>query len=372
MKKNSILGIILLYTSLSYTETIKIDELLHRARTYEREHKYTQALTYYQLAFEQDVAHQVRVIPYRNAAAMIYWKLGDLENALCAFEYYWHAKERQHTVYNRGLSAIDLWNGESLINKTILLYTDTVFGSGLGDTIQMIRYAQCLHKQGATVLCDVQKALEPLLSLCPYIAGFYSDELSNSIDFRSPTMRLPYVFDTTLETIPTNIPYLYPDPDLVAYWHKQLIHDDTIKIGVCWHTNTDTAKNIPLEKLIPLTTIDRTRWFSLQKDVLDIQTPAIKSFDNFDQKNGAFMDTAALIEHLDLVITIDTSVAHLAGAMGKPVWLLLAHNAEFRWQLGRTDSPWYPSMQLFRQPAYGDWNSVIKSIEENLNLLARK
>jgi ADP-heptose:LPS heptosyltransferase len=194
-------------------------------------------------------------------------------------------------------------------------------------------------------------------------------------------MSLPLVFDTDELTIPHNTPYLYANNQLVEYWRKKLASDHTFKIGICWQADThDNArekavktdaqkKSIPLALLAQLATIPNVTLYSLQKinglDQLN-HTDAVQVFDNLDEDNGPFMDTAAIMINLDLIITIDTSIAHLAGGLGVPVWVLLFHHADWRWMLDRTDSPWYPTMKLFRQKQPDKWQSIINVLQKTI------
>jgi hypothetical protein len=193
---------------------------------------------------------------------------------------------------------------------------------------------------------------------------------TDRFDFHVPLMSLPRIFNTRLETIPADIPYLKADPHLVRIWGKRMEANPGFRIGVVFaghpeHAN-DAARSIFLSSFLTLKEINGVKLFSLQKEKYakwtDISLPEF-----FDQDLGEdisdFADTAAIIENLDLVISIDTAVVHLAGALGKEVWTLLPFSPDFRWMIDREDSPWYPTMKLFRQPKPGDWESVFEKVK---------
>ena len=252
---------------------------------------------------------------------------------------------------------------------------------GLGDTMQFIRYVKLLKKHGATVIVQTHKPLVPLFSLCDYIDQVIPD--GNPLpraDIYMPLLSLPFVFKTTVETVPVDIPYLYADEKLQKVWQKKISDDKNFKIGICWQgkhldfldNNPLCTRAVPLSFFSALNTIPGVSLYSLQKTCGMEQLKklpknmTIKTFDNFDATNGRYMDTAALMTQLDLIISVDTSVVHLAGALGKPVWILIPYNAAWHWMQKRTDSPWYPTVRLFRQPKPHDWDSVMVTIVQEL------
>jgi len=251
----------------------------------------------------------------------------------------------------------------------------------LGDTMQFIRYARLLHRDGAIIVAKIQHALIPLLSLCPFIDTIIKPgDTRQPFHLAIPTVSLPLVFDTTIKTVPNHIPYLYANPDLVALWKKKLPqYGDTqqYKIGICWQGNTVWAatKFMPLRSFVQLADIPGVQLYSLQQyDGLEqlntVPHNKLITFDKeLDKEHGSFMDTAAIMKQLDLVITVDTSLAHLAGGLGVPVWLVLPRTAHWRWLLNRNDTPWYPTMRLFRQTKSGDWSDVIAAIKKGITTL---
>ena len=193
-------------------------------------------------------------------------------------------------------------------------------------------------------------------------------------DFHSPLLSLPYIFGTRLETIPARIPYINTDPALVQKWRNKIVSENSdFRIGVAWSGNpakaTDRYRSCPLQFFQPIAGMEDITLYSLQKGEASQQArefPESVKLVDFTDEIHDFLDTASFIENLDLVITVDTAVAHLAGALGKPVWILLPFVPDWRWMKDREDSPWYPTMRLFRQPSIGDWQSVISQVEEAL------
>jgi tetratricopeptide (TPR) repeat protein len=253
---------------------------------------------------------------------------------------------------------------------------------GIGDTLQFMRYAKLLKDRGATVqFAPLHACLMPLLQCYKYFDSIIHPDSGVAIcHYDVPLMSLPYLFNTTQETIPHDVPYLEIPQSLVNEWKAKLPHDTTFKIGICWHGNTihDERKFIPLKKLMEIAHCKNVTIFSLQqKHGLEqiAQLPdatKLHQFDvSFDTEHGAFMDTAAVMKNLNLIITVDTSIAHLAGALGVPTWILLPEVAEWRWQQKRSDTSWYPTMRLFRQQHENNWDSVMDEVVSELNLLVK-
>ena len=299
---------------------------------------------------------------------LAYLVIGEWDKGWKGYEQRWTRSEhlRLRTY------AQPLWQGEDLKDKTIFVYAE----QGLGDTFQFIRYLTLLKERGAYIIFAPQGPLSTLLKLCPYIDELipFSEQPKMHFDYHIPLVSLPYVMKTTVDTCPTPLPYLYADPDLVEVWRAKLAHDTNIKIGICWQGNSEyntaflraavAGKSMPVEYFEPLTHIPGVSVYSLQHMTGTDQLKSLPStmkmitFDSdFDSTHGRFMDTAAVMKNLDLVITIDTSICHLAAALGTPVWNLLPNPPDWRWMLDRTDTPWYPNMELFRQPTPGDWHS---------------
>lgn len=270
----------------------------------------------------------------------------------------------------------------SIQGKKILIHRE----GGAGDNIQFIRYAQLLKQHGAYIIAQVHPVLVSLLSLCPYLDEVTSEDdvifEARSRDMMLWQQSLPLFFD---ETISTPIPYLKPDVHLTAVWQERVATDKHFKIGICWQTSPDlylermpsTRRSISLKLLEAVMRLPNVSVYSLQKTHGEDQIKGLSDdvhltvFDDLDTEHGLFMDTAALIPHLDLVLTVDTSIAHLAGALGARTWVMVPFVAEWRWMEEREDSMWYPTMRLFRQTKFGSWDSVIERVCEEIKKLMR-
>ena len=260
-----------------------------------------------------------------------------------------------------------LWQGETpLTGKTILLHPE----QGLGDYLQCCRYVPLLEAHGARVVLECPAALTLLLSsLSPSITVIEKDTTLPAFDVHCPIMSLPFAFKTALETIPRHTPYLWADPTKSAAWHSALGEKTQLRIGLSWsgapgHTN-DHHRSMGLGQLAPLWELPLS-YISLQKDVRPEDQPLLHHIQTALEPIHDFADTAALIDQMDLVLCVDSSVAHAAGALGKPVWLMLPYVPDFRWLLNCDTSPWYPTMRIFRQPTPGDWASVIAEVQTAL------
>ena len=274
------------------------------------------------------------------------------------------------------------WNGiEPLAGKTLLVHAE----QGLGDVIQFCRYLPLLAAQGVSVVFEVMPSIKALLRTLPAAIRLVGrGEPLPPVDYSCPLMSLPLAFNTRLDTIPAQVPYLTAEPQRTTNWMQRLRAIPRLRVGVAWQGNLAVEKliwargrSIPLAALEPLAQLPGVTLVSLQKG------PALEQLRNvafaeqiidlsadLDRGPDAFLDTAAVMMGLDLVISSDTSVVHLAGALGRPVWTVLAASPEWRWGLERSDSPWYPSMRLFRQTTDGDWNAVVAAIAAALQNLS--
>jgi hypothetical protein len=263
-----------------------------------------------------------------------------------------------------------LWLGQNEIaGKTVLLHAE----QGFGDTIQFCRYVPLVTARSARVILEVQ---EPLRELMASLAGTTQvvplDSVLPDFDVQCPLLSLPLAFKTRLATIPSAVPYLGAPSQAVMDWDTSLGPKRRPRIGLAWsgrptHKN-DHNRSIPLGALLPLLDIDAT-FVSLQKDVRPADAKVLNERSDllhFGDEIRDFADTAAIISNLDLVIAIDTSVVHLAGALAKPVWVLLPFMPDWRWLLDRDDSPWYPTARLFRQDATQAWDNVIARVHAAL------
>jgi tetratricopeptide (TPR) repeat protein len=267
-----------------------------------------------------------------------------------------------------------LWDGSAVTGRTILLRTE----QGFGDNIQFIRYADLLSRRGARVIVECRQEMAELLKRAEGVSevavrgGPVPDH-----DFYCPLLTLPLLFCTLKETIPGRTPYLSADPSLVSAWHNKIQSSaHGLKVGIAWAGTYPPGKSCSLNDLAPLSDITPVTFYSLQKGGSAqeaITPPAYMRLVDMTGGLHDFADTAALIENLDLVISIDTAVAHLAGALNKTTWVLLHSDADWRWLLHREDSPWYPSMRLFRRAAWESWPAVTARIKDELaHLCSRK
>lgn len=356
-----------LYAKAYETEITNEELLLSLGFTLKKMNRYQEAIAIY----EHARPFISRVSRIERALSGAYLALGDYERGLPAYEYRWVNPPNYNLELQRYLA-----QGASLKNKIVLLKTEY----GLGDTLQFIRYARELKEKGARVIVESPNSLIPLLSLCPYIDEIHPNGSVIPAHFIALLMSMPWILGTTVATIPAKSPYLFADPSLTTDWKKRL-NPATMNIGICWqadmHAQSDNQtvvldakeKSIPLATVIRLADLPGIKLYSLQKAAHVIPIPAaypLEQYADLDTNHGAFMDTAALMSNLDLVITIDTSIAHLAGGLGVPCWVLLCHGADWRWMIKRNDSPFYPTMRLFRQTQAGDWDSVIAAVIREL------
>ena len=274
------------------------------------------------------------------------------------------------------------WNGsEPLEGKTLLVHAE----QGLGDVIQFCRYLPLLAAHGVPVVFEVMPSLKPLLrTLRGAIHLVGRGEPLPPVDYYCPLLSLPLALNTRLDTIPARVPYLAAEPERIAHWTQRLRALPGLRVGIAWQGNPVVEKlvwargrSIPLAALGPLAQLPGVCLVSLQKgpgleQLRDVpfRERIVDLSSELDRGPDAFLDTAAVMADLDLVISSDTSVAHLAGALGRPVWVVLAASPEWRWGLERSDSPWYPTMRLFRQTADRDWTVVVAAIVEALQIFA--
>ncbi len=323
------------------------------------------------------VAHDAAYEPARMGLAYTLLQKGDYVAGWTAHE--WNLKKQ-----GKNADALRTLVRENTINGKIILLTPE---GGIGDSIHFIRYAERLKNMGARVAVAIQKPLLALVKRCPYIDFVFQAQLgAPKYDARATLMTLPAIFCDSEETLARTVPYLFPDPELVSYWGKQFEHDHNFKIGICWQADLHNDQSrlpiahrgIPLTHFFALKDIPGITFYSLQKyEGLDqiAQKPAdfnLVTLENFDEVHGPFMDTAAIMEQMDLIISVDTAVAHLAGALGRPTWLLLPYNADWRWLFGRSDSPWYPTMRIFKQTEPFNWHLVMDSVKTTLEQLCKK
>ena len=321
------------------------------------------AITNYNKALKINPAHAEA---YYNMG-IAHLRRGNLDEGFKCHE--WRLKMKKRPTAPARINLI--WDGEqSLSGKHFVVYEE----QGLGDIIQFCRYLLVLEQKGADVTFKVRSSLHALLQTMDSKISLNTKlPEKNKIDFESPLMSLPLALKTTVETIPVQIPYLYTDDERKKRWNEKLGNKTVTRIGLVWSGSTwhknDHNRSLLLNQLISLLALP-VEFHSLQNEVREIDIKTLTDFPKINQHQDDlldFSDTAALIDEMDLVISVDTAVAHLSGAMGKKTFILLPYSPDFRWMLDRADSPWYPTATLFRQPSVGDWDSVISEIRQLLS-----
>jgi tetratricopeptide (TPR) repeat protein len=345
--------------------------------TLARQGKWDEALSLYE--------HALRLNPdypeaHRNRS-FAWLARGDFERGWP--EYEWRLKCRKHRGMTFGRPR---WNGENLAGKTILLHAE----QGLGDSLQFIRFAPLVKRRGRPrILFYSPPPLATLIESCPGIDRVLTSGSDvPEFDVHASLMSLPALLGTTLATLPRNVPYLYADRQAIEKWRpivaKAFLGDTDrppprLKVGIAWQGNplnrVDHWRSYPLAQLAPLADLPGVRLMSLQRGHGTDQLQELTGRISVAELNGGnqspdddrdFLDTAAVMSQLDLVVTPETAVAHLAGSLGVPVWVALSHVGDWRWQLDQNASPWYPTLRLFRQPTPGDWNDVFSQMAHAL------
>ena len=299
--------------------------------------------------------------------------LGDFREGWKQYEYRW---KQTKNLPQRPNFPQPMWRGEKeLHGKTIFLPAE----QGMGDAIQFSRYASLVATLGARVLLGARRPLATLMASVPGVSEVIADgETVPDFDLYCSLLSLPLMFGTEVTTIPANIPYLRPPQERIEQWRERLPQRARLRVGLCWAGNSgyfnDRNRSIPLERFAAILSVSGLDFVSLQREVGEAQAAILRDRGviQLGQEFKDFADTAAVVAMLDLVISVDTAVAHLAGALGKAVGVLIPFSPDFRWMLDRTDSPWYPTMRLFRQPAIGDWDTPLEQLRSELAALAAK
>jgi tetratricopeptide (TPR) repeat protein len=302
--------------------------------------------------------------------SLIRLSLGDWIRGFQEFESRWNTPPLNKTRLT-GLGPLWLGGEEDLVSKTLLLYHE----QGYGDTLQCARYVPLLAERGAKVIVAVPPGLGSLMRSLPGVTAVVADGPLPPHDYQCPFMSLPLAFRTTPDTIPAPVPYLAPNSAKVADWAARLGPRLKLRIGIAWggrrYAPINYPRDIALAALKPLLLLDAD-FISLQKDMADSDRATLDQFPQLRRLGealGDFEDTAALMMNLDLIITVDTAVGHLAGALGRPVWLLNRIGACWRWLQEGATSPWYPTLRQFRQSVVGDWTSVVVDVRQALHSL---
>lgn len=279
-------------------------------------------------------------------------------------EFEWRWRKKGYTTTQRSWDCPQ-WDGRVLNGESILVHAEQAFG----DTLQFLRYIPLVAARGATVVVECPEPLVPLVRLVAGVTSTVSSaSCSRAYDYQVPLLSLPLLFETTVDTIPAAVPYLVPPGERVQHWRRRMPEEPSYKVGLVWagRKTPDPHRTCGFKALWLLAAVQGVTYYSLQlgeDEVAGSDLPLGMRFRDLTDEIGDFADTAALVECLDLVITIDTAVAHLAGGMGKPTFVLLPFAADWRWMVDREDSPWYPSMRLFRQKQPYDWQSVMCEVK---------
>jgi tetratricopeptide (TPR) repeat protein len=316
-----------------------------------------------------------RALAIRPEFAEAHWNLaqvllqaGDFEEGWDEYEWRWCRVD--FTSPRRSFHQ-PVWNGEDIVGRTLLVHAE----QGFGDALQFVRYVSMIVERHATVLLECQPELVRLFAGIPGVAGViaYGSPLP-AFDLHIPMMSLPRVFRTTLANVPARVPYLRVEEALERRWRASVnTPASALRVGFTWsgtsHLKQLLNRACPLESLLPLLAAPDVAFFSLHKTTTPSESLQLAGIPGVRDVSGElhdFADTAAVLRALDVVISVDTAVAHLAGALGVPVWVMLPARADWRWLLGRSDAPWYPTMRLFRQDTDGEWGGVVEEVRAAL------
>lgn len=334
-------------------------------------HVWTGALERGLAYYEQALKINPQEAELHRNVGVIYLLQGRFEAGWREYRWRWRVGDLYRTN-----KTIPVWDGSDLRGRRILLTAE----QGLGDTLNFVRFAQLLRERGANTTVHCQPQLLALLQNSPQLGAMFPNSLTieQPFDFQCSLVDVADILQVNDSNIPAEVPYLRPAPHLIDYWMQRLPKQPSVKrVGIAWQGNpdhqADVFRSIPLANFELLAEVPGIELISLQGGHGTEQLskwqgvrPLTTLGSEVDKTSGAFMDTAAIMQQLDLVITSDTSIAHLAGGLGVPTWLALNFVPDWRWLLGREDSPWYPSVRLFRQETLGDWASVFKKIQTAL------
>lgn len=331
----------------------------------------SEALTCYRNALEIDP--DFGDAQWNTAIASLY--IGDYAEGFKYFESRFYAGDMRHAEHLQGVSAMmagkPAWMGKPMHGKALLVWTE----QGFGDSLMFMRFLpelRMLDPSRVLVACEPEM-LDAMATLsCVDEVVSKEDPLSpEGFDLHCSLLSLPHLLGTTLANLPARVPYLIVPDEMKDFWRSRVAALSGLRVGLVWaggrQLANDALRSLPLKAFGPLFDLPSISFVNLQKgepaaELAELQWPVVDWMDECDD----FLDTAALVDALDLVISADTAVAHLAGALGKPVWLLNRFESEWRWMLGREDSPWYPSMRIFTQPALHDWATVMAKIRHEL------
>lgn len=378
---------------------METDFLIAQGNQHRSDRQYYEALKCYALAFVQDpnssaawnnygnvtreLGFPQRSIPFLQHAMLLdpnnitarfnlavsYLLMGNYQQGWPAYEARW---DYEHLAGSMPKFSQPRWTGQDLKGRTVLVVGE----QGHGDNIQFVRFLWNLHVLGARLKLQVTNGLIPLLSRSSIIeqVGSYNTDMGE-FDYWVPIMSIPGVMGVTLDNLPRPVSYLNADHDQIAAWQQILGPKTRMRVGICWSGRPDNWLNnhkaMPWDSVIKmLESNPNYDWINLQCDASEQQNQVLSDMRVrcFPGAIGNFADTAALLMHMDVVVTVDTAVAHLSGALGRPTWLMLQkYSTDWRWLLDRDSSPWYSTARLFRQSDYDDWSSVIDKVTQFLS-----
>jgi hypothetical protein len=301
--------------------------------------------------------------------SVAYLLMGDYARGWPQYETRWNFEHMAGTLPKYSQPR---WTGQDLEGKTIFVVSE----QGLGDNIQFVRFLEVLLNKKAQIILSVNNNLAPLFEKSSSrIQIVLTDQTPEQFDYWTPIMSIPSAINLTLDTLPRNLVYLKADPEKVEHWRQQLGPKHRLRVGFCYSGRKDNwlnaHKGMNVDTMLDLVKRNPNYdWINLQMDAdaEDLEKMRNLNCSIYNDQINNFADTAGLVHHLDVVISVDTAAAHLAGAMGRPTWIPLNwFGTDWRWLLDRDSSPWYPSARLFRQPTMGDWSSVIDKIHQYLS-----
>ena len=360
----------------AYDKSIKIDPNYHEAwsnkgNALNELKRFDEALAHYDKALSLNPNYHEA--SWNKGLTLLL--LGDFENGLPLYESRWNSNKVSEIAGKRVFDK-PIWLGdESIQGKTILLYGE----QGFGDLIQFCRYAKLVADLGAKVIFETPKQL---LGLMKNLEGVSQLVLKGEelpfFDYQCPLVSLPLALKTNVASIPAGAPYLAINQNKVDAWNLKLGEKRKIRVGIAWSSvsnfKADSKRSLLLADFVKALPLEGCEYICLQKELKDCDKEFFRQYKNIrfvgDELND-FSDTAALIECLDMVISTCTSIPHLSAALGKETWILLSHVPDWRWLLDRSDSPWYPTIKIFRQQTLGDWGGVLESVREDLTALIR-
>ena len=345
--------------------------LFNRGNALQKEGRFAEAFASYAAAAQKQPEHVENSAEIRMEQAHCRLATGDWQAGWPLFESRWQTRQLQGAKLQ---TAAPQWPGEAMPHATLLLWAE----QGLGDTLQFLRYlpmaAECAGRVVLRVPAGLSILCREMARVLPNVAVVTQDEVLPAHDAHCPLMSLPLAFGTTPQSLPQNLPYLHAPDEYTEKWKDTLGSGDKPRIALVWSGGqrrlNNPTRDMPLSALLPLLDCIDAQWLSLQKDVSDGDAATLAEYSQIrrlDQDLHDFADTAAILAQVDLLISVDTAVAHLAGAVGKATWLLLRKASEWRW-LGQADgSPWYAGHAFFRQSEHGDWNAVAETIKTRLS-----